>query len=148
MASLPPKKKIKSNKSSLEQSVSKLHEITLLTNETDDEYDRFGMHTSAQLKQLPLRSFIILQEKIQCLITQERLNTMDYQNNQTEYSFSNSSLSGRSSNTSQTSSIYSSCVTPIIHTTEYKEIPQHNIVQPITLEKSDDTTLDPFQQAI
>lgn len=78
MASLSPKKKMKSSKSSLEQSVSKLHEIALLTNETRDEYDRFGMHISAQLKQLPLRSFIILQEKIQRLITQERLNTMEY----------------------------------------------------------------------
>lgn len=52
MASLPaPKKKKKFNKSSnLEQSVNKLHEIALMTNETD----HFGMHISAQLKQLPL----------------------------------------------------------------------------------------------
>lgn len=124
MASLPPKKKMKSNKSSLEQSVSKLHEIALLTNETHDEYGRFGMHISAQLKKLPLRSYIILQEKIQRLITQERLNTMDYLNNQTEYSFSNPTLLGRSS-MSQTSNTSSSRY-PISHTTEYQEISQHN----------------------
>lgn len=108
MATLPPEKKFKSNNSSLEQSVSQLQEIALLTNETDDEYDRFGIHIAAQLEQLPFGRFVILREKIQRLIAQERLNIMGYQNNQTEYSFSNPSLSGGSSNTSQTSSIYSS----------------------------------------
>jgi len=33
-----------------------------MTNETDDEYDRFRMHISALLKQLPLRSFITLKK--------------------------------------------------------------------------------------
>jgi len=120
MASLPPPPpKMKSNKySSLEYSVSKLHEKkTLPTNETDYEYDRFGMHISAQLKQLltALRSFITLQEKIESLITQERLNIIDSSNNQTEYAFSIPAPSGRSSNLSQ---IFSSPshVTPIIHT--------------------------------
>jgi len=148
MASLPPpKKKKKCNKSSnLEQSVNKLHEIALMTNETDDEYDRFGMHISAQLKQLPLRSFITLQEKIQSLITQERLKIIDSQNNQTEYPFSIPTSSGRSSNLSQTSFSSSSHSTPIIHTGEYQELPQCNTFQSTI--QSENTMLDPIQQAI
>lgn len=41
-----------------------------------DEYDAFGVHVANQLRQLPTRSFVILQEKIQSLITKERLNNM------------------------------------------------------------------------
>lgn len=149
MASLPPPKKKKCNKSSnLEQSVNKLHEIALMTNETDDEYDRFGMHISAQLKQLPLRSFITLQEKIQSLITQERLKIIDSQNNQTEYPFSIPTSSGRSSNLSQTSFSSSSHSTPIIHTGEYQELPQCNDQVFQSTIQSENTMLDPIQQAI
>jgi len=130
----------------LEQSVNKLHEIALMTNGTDDEYDRFGLHISAQLKQLPLRSFITLQEKIQSLITQERLKIIDSQNNQTEYPFSIPTSSGRSSNLSQTSFSSSSHSTPIIHTGEYQELPQCNTFQSTI--QSENTMLDPIQQAI
>jgi len=123
----PPKKKMKCNKSSnLEQSINKLHEIALMTNETDDEYDRFGLHISAQLKKIPLRSFITLQEKIQSLITQERLKIIDSQNSST---FSIPTSSGKSSNLSQTSLSSSSHSTPIIYTGEYQELPQCNTFQ-------------------
>lgn len=130
----------------MEQSVFKLHEIALLTNETDDEYDRFGMHISAQLKHLPLRSFIVLQEKNQSLITQERLSIIDSSNNQIEYAFSIPTSSGRSSNLSQTSSSSSAHITSIIHIGEYQENPQCNTFQSTI--QSDNTMLNPIQLAI
>lgn len=39
----------------------------------DDQYDAFAKHISAQLRELPIRSFIILQGQIQDLINRERL---------------------------------------------------------------------------
>jgi hypothetical protein len=43
----------------------------------EDQYDRFGKHVAGQLRELPLRSFIILQEKIQTLLTNERRHCMN-----------------------------------------------------------------------
>ncbi|XP_045462488.1 uncharacterized protein LOC123672444 isoform X1 [Harmonia axyridis] len=40
---------------------------------SDDQYDAFAKHISAQLRELPIRSFIILQGQIQDLINRERL---------------------------------------------------------------------------
>jgi hypothetical protein len=37
----------------------------------EDQYDRFGKHVAGQLRELPLPSFVVLQEKIQSLITNE-----------------------------------------------------------------------------
>ncbi|XP_076043980.1 uncharacterized protein LOC143027026 isoform X2 [Oratosquilla oratoria] len=78
----PPKKllKVKTSKkttSRLETAISKLHEIIEMTNaDAEDQYSSFGNHVASQLRELPLTSFIVLQEKIQSLITQERLATI------------------------------------------------------------------------
>ncbi|XP_076045703.1 uncharacterized protein LOC143027944 [Oratosquilla oratoria] len=61
--------------SSLDRAVSELHKITT-NSDTEDQYSRFTNHVESQLRELPLTSFIILQEKIQSLITQERLATL------------------------------------------------------------------------
>lgn len=47
---------------------------------TDDQYDRFARHVASQLRELPLRSFVILQQEIQNSITRERLNQIDFTN--------------------------------------------------------------------
>lgn len=61
-----------------ESAVEKLHSIAQLTDsDTEDEYDKFGQHIASQLRQLPLRSFIVLQSKFQTLITQERLAALN-----------------------------------------------------------------------
>lgn len=77
-----PAKIIKSGKrknvsTGFESAVDKLHDIAQLTTDTEDEYDKFGKHIAAQLRQLPVRNFIILQEKMQSLITAERLACME-----------------------------------------------------------------------
>jgi len=43
----------------------------------EDQYDRFGKHVAGQLRELPFRSFVVLQEKIQSLLTNERLHCMN-----------------------------------------------------------------------
>ncbi|XP_045462484.1 uncharacterized protein LOC123672443 isoform X1 [Harmonia axyridis] len=48
-------------------------------NKSDDQYDAFAKHVSAQLRELPLRSFIILQGQIQDLINRERLALLSEQ---------------------------------------------------------------------
>ncbi|XP_035720394.1 uncharacterized protein LOC118440853 isoform X1 [Vespa mandarinia] len=65
--------KVKKNSLSFQNAVSQLHEITQMTTEINDEYECFAKYITSQFKQLPLRSFVVLQEKIQSLITQERL---------------------------------------------------------------------------
>ena len=61
-----------------EKAVSQLREIAELTNaDTEDQFSRFGNHIASQLRELPMRSFIVVQEKIQSLVTQERLATID-----------------------------------------------------------------------
>ncbi|KAF5283136.1 hypothetical protein FQR65_LT14065 [Abscondita terminalis] len=39
----------------------------------EDQYDAFSKHIASQLRELPMRSFLMLQQKFQELITQERL---------------------------------------------------------------------------
>ena len=79
----PPKKLKKKTppkgKGRFDNAISKLHEIAKMTNvaETEDQYSQFGQHVALQLRELPIRSFVTLQEKIQSLITQERLRIMD-----------------------------------------------------------------------
>ena len=70
-------KALRSNPSRLEMAVSKLHNTAELANrDVEDQYTNFGSHITSQLRELPLRSFLILQEKFQALITQERLNSI------------------------------------------------------------------------
>ena len=45
--------------------------------EAGDQYSQFGQHVASQLRELPVRRFIILQEKIQQLITEERLRDIE-----------------------------------------------------------------------
>ena len=72
------KRKIPTPRSSnFETAVSKLEKIAELTNSEEDQYTQFGNHVASQLRELPIRSFILLQEKIQRLITQERLNFIE-----------------------------------------------------------------------
>lgn len=72
-------KRLSSNKQStrFENTVKKLQSIAeLTTSDTEDQYDRFGNHIVSQLRELPLKSFILLQSKIQNLITEERLASL------------------------------------------------------------------------
>lgn len=58
----------------LENSINKLQKIAeMATADTEDQYDKFGKHLASQMRELPLKSFIILQSKFQNLITEERL---------------------------------------------------------------------------
>lgn len=43
----------------------------------EDQYDSFGKHIASQMRELPIRSFILLQQRFQELITQERLAHID-----------------------------------------------------------------------
>lgn len=72
----PPKKISKTSASSFTDSVLQLQDIARMSTVQEDEYDRFALHIGAQLRKLPERSFVLLQGKIQNLITQERLRHM------------------------------------------------------------------------
>ncbi|XP_014278442.1 uncharacterized protein [Halyomorpha halys] len=77
----PPMKKIKKEPDTLEtlnQCVNKLHEIVVMPSSdiVEDEYYYFAMHIASQLRKLPTRSFIVLQERIQCIVSEERLKTL------------------------------------------------------------------------
>lgn len=69
-----------------ESSLDKLENIAMMVSQqetetvTDDQYDRFAKHVGSQLRELPLRSFVLLQQEIQNLITRERLNQIDFTN--------------------------------------------------------------------
>lgn len=57
-----------------ESAVNKLHAIAELSHQDiEDQYEKFGKHIASQMRELPLKSFIILQSKFQNLITEERL---------------------------------------------------------------------------
>lgn len=43
----------------------------------DDEFERYGRHVAAQLRALPLRNFLVLQQQINNLITVERFALVD-----------------------------------------------------------------------
>lgn len=61
-----------------EKSVSQLQSIAELTqSDPEDQYDKFGKHVAAQLREMPLRSFFELQDNIQRMITTERLNLLE-----------------------------------------------------------------------
>ncbi|KAG8258299.1 hypothetical protein J6590_104021 [Homalodisca vitripennis] len=69
-----------------ESSLDRLENIAMMASlqetetVTDDQYDRFAKHVGSQLRELPLRSFVLLQQEIQNLITRERLNQIDFTN--------------------------------------------------------------------
>jgi len=60
----------------VESAISKLQNLSQ-NRYLEDQYDRFGKHVAEQLRELPLRSFVVLQEKIQSLLTNERLHYMN-----------------------------------------------------------------------
>lgn len=62
-----------------ESAINKLQDIARVAAESEDEYDTFAKHIANQLCMLPTRRFILLQDKIQNLITIERLNCLDSQ---------------------------------------------------------------------
>jgi hypothetical protein len=47
-----------------------------MKNNSYDEFQQFGYHIAAQLRQLPLKNALLLQEKVQSLITRERISCM------------------------------------------------------------------------
>ncbi|KAG8250596.1 hypothetical protein J6590_098319 [Homalodisca vitripennis] len=68
----------KKNSTKFEKSVSQLQKIAELTSvDLEDEHDKFAHFVAAQLRKMPPRSVILLQEKIQGLITAERLRLLD-----------------------------------------------------------------------
>lgn len=83
---LPPQrtkllKRHKQPTNRFENTITKLQQIAeLATTDTEDQYDQFSKHIASQMRELPLRSFILLQSKIQTLITEERLATL-YESN-------------------------------------------------------------------
>ncbi|KAF5270694.1 hypothetical protein FQA39_LY01432 [Lamprigera yunnana] len=75
--------KINSNINGVENAIDALKQIVGKNDyrEVEDEYMCFAKHIAKQLQQLPLRSFITLQDKIQQLITRERLLHLPSLNN-------------------------------------------------------------------
>lgn len=64
--------------SRFEKTVNKLQQIAELTHaDAEDQYDSFAKHLASQLRELPLMSFIMLQSKIQNLITEERIANLN-----------------------------------------------------------------------
>ncbi|KAK4875126.1 hypothetical protein RN001_011548 [Aquatica leii] len=77
---------INSNITGVENAIDTLKQIvdkndTNAHREVEDEYMCFAKHIAKQLQQLPLRSFITLQDEIQQLITRERLLHLPSLNN-------------------------------------------------------------------
>ena len=68
----------------VESAISKLQ--TLSQNSyLEDQYDRFGKHVTGHLREIPLPSFVVLQEKIRSLLTNERLHYMNTPSPLTSY---------------------------------------------------------------
>jgi len=60
----------------VESAISKLQNLSQ-NRYLEDQYDRFGKHVAGHLRELPFRSIVVLQEKIQSLLTNERLHSMN-----------------------------------------------------------------------
>jgi hypothetical protein len=60
----------------VESAISKLQNLSQ-NRYLEDQYDRFGKHVVGQLRELPLCSFVVLQEKIHSLLTNEWLHRMN-----------------------------------------------------------------------
>lgn len=64
---------------SIEQAIDKLQNISNQCKEIeDDEFDLFCKSLAYQLKKMPLDRALLCQEKLQSVITQERLHQMTY----------------------------------------------------------------------
>ncbi|XP_046403076.1 uncharacterized protein LOC124168791 isoform X2 [Ischnura elegans] len=76
----PPKKKLKKSvdvaDKEISQAIQKLDEIANKTT-VDKPYDEFGKYVAAELRQLPTRAAIILQQEIQKCITNSKLQLLD-----------------------------------------------------------------------
>lgn len=88
---LPPSRHLKQIKTTsgskkpqtrFEKSVDKLQDIAKLAVENEDQFDKYGKNIASQLREMPLRSFISLQSKINTLITTERLLCLDAEQGQ------------------------------------------------------------------
>jgi len=55
----------------VESAISKLQNLSK-NRYLEDQYDRFGKHVAGQLRELPLRNVVVLQERIQSLLINER----------------------------------------------------------------------------
>lgn len=87
----PPSEPTKTNKigkrkqsTSFTSAIDKLQSIAELATQhqsdvVEDEYERFGRHIAAQLRKLPVRSFVVLQQQMQNSIAEERLKQLDHQ---------------------------------------------------------------------
>lgn len=65
------------NPSVIQSNINQLESIANLVAPMEDEFDKYGKHIAAQLRAMPLRSVIVLQQQINNLITTERLNLID-----------------------------------------------------------------------
>lgn len=110
---LPPSRHLKHVKTTsgskkpqtrFEKSVDKLYDIGKLAAENEDQFDKYGKYIASQLREMPLRSFIALQSKINTLITTERLLCLDNEQGHSSMQRSQSPYSSGSS-----------CSTPVIH---------------------------------
>ncbi|RZF41088.1 hypothetical protein LSTR_LSTR002720 [Laodelphax striatellus] len=64
----------------LQKIVRKLDDVAKMQIEPDDEFHTFGMHVANQLRRLPLQRALLLQNKFQELITEERMNAISDEN--------------------------------------------------------------------
>ncbi|KAG8318936.1 hypothetical protein J6590_102204 [Homalodisca vitripennis] len=103
---LPPSRHLKHIKTTsgskkpetrFEKSVDKLYDIGKLAAENEDQFDKYGKYIASQLREMPLRSFISLQSKINTLITTERLLCLDTEQGQSSTQRSQSPYSSGSS---------------------------------------------------
>ncbi|GFX31663.1 hypothetical protein TNCV_4081871 [Trichonephila clavipes] len=76
MSSIPDKE--------IAQAIQKLDEIANKSTE-DKPYDMFGRYVASEMRQLPNRAAILLQQEIQNCITRCKLNTLDNESVQHQY---------------------------------------------------------------
>lgn len=79
-------------------SLSKLRNII----DKDDEFEIFGSHIAAQLRKLPIKNALILEEQIQSLITKERISCIKQASYKTEHFNTLSPTNSDSSNLTDT----------------------------------------------
>lgn len=127
---LPPSRHLKHIKTTsgskkpqtrFEKSVDKLHDISKLAAEKEDQYDKYGKYIASQLREMPLRNFIALQSKINTLLTTERLLCLDQgqssMQSQSPYSSGSSCSTPANLNPQMSPYSRSSCSTPAdLHT--------------------------------
>lgn len=68
--------------SRFETAINKLQSIAELASSqpieiVEDQYDKFAKHIASQLRELPMRSFVSIQNQFQQIITNERLRHLD-----------------------------------------------------------------------